>query len=171
MQARFRRRTATIVFHAGTNTLILHHQMAWNARLRMNSWCSFVFRWWTQRPTSLWPTRLTCAELRSLWQVWCLERVTSSQSQQEIPRAEANPSGSTHSPPSYQINWPNPVRSSNVNRKICFGPVAWLISGLATNSISLKRTLSKTADENLDCAFVENPLFYTNPWLWKVNRI
>ena len=33
------------------------------------------------------------------------------------------------------------------------------------------RTPSKIADANLDCAFVENALFYTDPWLWKVNRI
>ena len=33
------------------------------------------------------------------------------------------------------------------------------------------KTLSRTADANLDCAFVENELFYTNPWWWKVNRI
>ena len=32
------------------------------------------------------------------------------------------------------------------------------------------RTLS-TTDTNLDCAFVENALIYTNPRLWKVNRI
>ena len=33
------------------------------------------------------------------------------------------------------------------------------------------RTPSKTADANLDSDFVENALFYTNPWLWKVNII
>ena len=33
------------------------------------------------------------------------------------------------------------------------------------------RTPSTTTDANLDCAFVENTLFDTNPWLWKVNRI
>ena len=33
------------------------------------------------------------------------------------------------------------------------------------------RTPSTTTDANLDCAFVENALFYTDPWLWKVNRI
>ena len=27
-----------------------------------------------------------------------------------------------------------------------------------------------TTDANLDCVFVENALFYTDPWLWKVNR-
>ena len=26
-------------------------------------------------------------------------------------------------------------------------------------------------DANLDCAFVENALIYTDPWFWKVNRI
>ena len=30
---------------------------------------------------------------------------------------------------------------------------------------------SRTTDANLDCAVDENALFYTNPWLWKVNRI
>ena len=87
-----------------------------------------VFRWWTPRPISLWPTRRTCVGLRSLWRVWCQERATSSQSQRETPRAEANPSGSTHSPPSYQINWQNLVRSLNVNGNSdckCFGQVAW----------------------------------------------
>ena len=33
------------------------------------------------------------------------------------------------------------------------------------------RTLSTTTDANLDCAFVENALIYTDPWSWKVNRI
>ena len=33
------------------------------------------------------------------------------------------------------------------------------------------RTPSTTTDANLDCAFVENALFYTDPWFWKVNRI
>ena len=33
------------------------------------------------------------------------------------------------------------------------------------------RTLSTTTDANLDCAFVENALLYTDPWFWKVNRI
>ena len=28
----------------------------------------------------------------------------------------------------------------------------------------------RTTDANLDCAFVENALFYTDPWFWKVNR-
>ena len=32
-------------------------------------------------------------------------------------------------------------------------------------------TPSTTTDANLDCAFVENALFYTDPWFWKVNRI
>ena len=32
------------------------------------------------------------------------------------------------------------------------------------------RTPSTTTDANLDCAFVENALFYTDPWLWKANR-
>ena len=33
------------------------------------------------------------------------------------------------------------------------------------------RTPSTTTDANLDCAFVENALVYTDPWFWKVNRI
>ena len=33
------------------------------------------------------------------------------------------------------------------------------------------RTPSTTTDANLDCAFVENALADTDPWLWKVNRI
>ena len=33
------------------------------------------------------------------------------------------------------------------------------------------RTPSRTTDASLDCAFVENALFYNDPWLWKVNRI
>ena len=34
------------------------------------------------------------------------------------------------------------------------------------------RARRRTTDKNLDwCAFVANALFYTNPWLWKVNRI
>ena len=33
------------------------------------------------------------------------------------------------------------------------------------------RTPSTTTDANLDCAFVENALIYTDPRLWKVNRI
>ena len=33
------------------------------------------------------------------------------------------------------------------------------------------RTPSTTIDANLDCAFVENALFNTDPWLWKANRI
>ena len=33
------------------------------------------------------------------------------------------------------------------------------------------RTPSRTTDANLDCAFVENALFYIDPWFWKVNRI
>ena len=33
------------------------------------------------------------------------------------------------------------------------------------------RTPSTTTDANLDCAFVENALFYTDLWLWKVNII
>ena len=33
------------------------------------------------------------------------------------------------------------------------------------------RTPSNITDANLDCAFVENALLYTDPWLWKVNRI
>ena len=33
------------------------------------------------------------------------------------------------------------------------------------------RTPSITTDTNLDCAFVENALFYRAPWFWKVNRI
>ena len=36
---------------------------------------------------------------------------------------------------------------------------------------SSPRTPSTTTVANLDCAFVENALFYTNPWLWKFNRI
>ena len=33
------------------------------------------------------------------------------------------------------------------------------------------RTLSTTTDANLDCAVVENALFYTDPWPREVNRI
>ena len=33
------------------------------------------------------------------------------------------------------------------------------------------RALSRTTETNLDCAFVENALFHTDPWLWKVKRI
>ena len=33
------------------------------------------------------------------------------------------------------------------------------------------RTPSTTTDANLDCTFVENALFDTDPWFWKVNRI
>ena len=33
------------------------------------------------------------------------------------------------------------------------------------------RTPSSTTDANLDCAFVEDALIYTDPQLWKVNRI
>ena len=33
------------------------------------------------------------------------------------------------------------------------------------------RTPSTTTHANLDCAFVENELFYIDPWLWEVNII
>ena len=32
-------------------------------------------------------------------------------------------------------------------------------------------TPSQKTYTNLDCAFVENALFYSEPWFWKVNRI
>ena len=33
------------------------------------------------------------------------------------------------------------------------------------------QTSLKTTYADLDCAFVENALFYTDPWMWRVNRI
>ena len=125
----------------------------WKRRVPGGQWTSWA-------PTQVW--HLSHFFLFPLWQksLICLEGKSMTPHRGYTLFSSVPPSNSLVSvsdPLRAFLSWQGALQGPSTRLVRCF----WNYRKTRTPS---------TTDANLDCAFVENALFYSNAWLWKFNR-